>query len=160
PHSFNSFALRWLMSKLYAHYGMQQALDQAETPAEVVTTLTNILKPLIPDATIRVSLDASPTQPDLSPLASKAITTQEPQIDADGKHVVVPMVKDDLGLGLIHVEKAQPLSDLELSLLMGQAQCAAVTLDRLSWPASPLVFRQLVENANVAIDVADLGGKI
>ena len=148
------------MSKLYSFYGMQQTLDQAETPAEVATALTNILKPLIPEATIKVSLDASPTQPDLSALASKAITTQEPQTDSDGKQIVVPLVKDDQCRGLIHVEKGQPFTDLELSVLLGQAQCAAVTLDRLSWPASPLVFRQLVENANVAIDVADLGGKI
>src|SRR5258708_27807012 len=149
-----------LMTKLYSFYGMQKIVDQAETPAEVATALTNILKPLIPDATITVSLDASPTQPDLSALASKAITTQEPQTDADGQQIVVPLVKDDHCLGLMHVERHQAFTDLELSVLLGQAQCAAITLDRLSWPASPLVFRQLVENANVAIDVADLGGKI
>src|SRR5262249_12481058 len=34
----------------------------------------------------------------------------------------------------------------------------SLNLERVSWPANPQIFRQLVENANVAIDVADEHG--
>src|SRR5262249_21973539 len=87
-------------------------------------------------------------------------TTQEPQSDNKGCRLFVPLVQDRHMLALMAVEKSEPFADLEIAAILALAQLAAATLDRLSWPASPLVFRQLVENANVAIDVADLGGKI
>src|SRR5205085_6065703 len=80
--------------------------------------------------------------------------------DSNGCRLFVPLVQDKHTLALMAVEKGEPFTDLEMATILAQAQCAAMALDRLSWPASPLVFRQLVENANVPIDVADLGGKI
>ncbi|MEP7288478.1 MAG: ATP-binding protein [Chloroflexota bacterium] len=135
---------------LYMLHARQQALDLAETPEEATAALSTILSSLLEGVAIRVTLETS-LQDNRLP---------EAEIDSTGCHVTVPIIANDQCYGLVLADSLQPFTKPELALILGQARCAAVTLDRLSWPASPLVFRQLVENANVAIDVADLGGKI
>ncbi len=145
---------------LHNLYQAQQALDLAESPAEAVQALHNILEPLLGGATLDITLDTDSVVPELAPHVLEAIKTQEPQLDSKGNRLAVPLVVEKRSFGFVTIERKQPLTSAELALILGQTQIAAVALDRFSWPASPLVFRQLVENANVAIDVADLGGKL
>src|SRR5258708_11551797 len=148
------------METLHKIHALQLALDHAESPDQVVKALSAALISLIKSATVAVMLDIVAVTANLSKQALKSLTTQEPESDSKGCRLFVPLVQDKHTLALMAVEKGEPFTDPEMAAILALSQCAAAALDRLSWPASPLVFRQLVENANVAIDVADLGGKI
>jgi PAS domain S-box-containing protein len=145
------------MKQLLQHLSTsQRAIELAVSPDEVVAALTNSLSATLPGAAISVNVKLD----ELSPLARSAVETLGPQSSDDGCQVAVPLVVDQQVRGLALITVASAPGPAELSAVLALCHLAAMSLDRLSWHAHPRIFRQLVENANVAIDVADLGGQI
>ncbi len=133
---------------LHDLYLAQQALEVAESADEVAQALPALLASQVDGAAFEVVLDAGDAGLD------------QPALDANGAAITVPLVVGAKPYGLLTGRKSDAFTPTELAFILAQSNLAAIRLDRLSWPASPLVFRQLVENANVAIDVADIDGVI
>src|SRR5260221_1916210 len=133
---------------LHDLYLAQQALEVAESGDEVARALPALLASQIAGAAFEVVLDAGTAGLD------------QPAVDANGAAITVALVVGGKPYGLLTGRKSDAFTPTELAFILAQSNLAAIRLDRLSWPASPLVFRQLVENANVAIDVADIDGVI
>ncbi len=133
-----------------------RAIDLAASPEEVATVLSGSLRAALPGAQIVVKVNLD----DLSPLAQRAIETLTPQTSDDGGQLSIPMAVDGQIRGVTSIATERALSTAQLTSALALCQIAATSLDRLSWHAHPRVFRQLVENANVAIDVADLDSVI
>jgi PAS domain S-box-containing protein len=134
-----------------------RSIDLATSSEQVVQALSSNLAELLPGAAITISLEVDGLLPIL---AQNAVGTQAPQISDNDCHVAIPMVVEGRVRGVVLIETPQPPTNPQMTAALALAQIAAGVLDRLSWQAHPRVFRQLVENSNVAIDVADLGGKI
>src|SRR4051812_24261595 len=137
-----------------------QALDLTEDSSEAVQIVSDVIQSIIAGASVNLWRTDQGNIADAPTLVTEALDMQEPRGDDSGCEVAVPLIANKLCMGALHVASPEPLTEACMGLVVSQAQCAAMALDRLSWPASPLVFRQIVENANVPIDVADLGGKI
>ncbi len=138
-------------------FGELRHLDTSETPEELVEALKTTVASLVAQSATTVYLDLTL---DLPPLVRSAVETRTPQSSADACQSAVPLLADDQVHAAVYIETPVPPDMAQMTSVLALAQIASAALDRLSWPAHPRVFRQLVENANVAIDVADMGGKI
>ncbi len=136
----------------------QRSLNDADSPDAVAQNLTAIFQRLIPGAAVDVMLDILSASNDLLPLIRTAVETRAAQTDETGCALAIPLLAEDELHALAYIQRELPLSETEVSLALSLAQNAATALNRLSWPAAPQIFRQLVENANVAIDVANQDG--
>jgi PAS domain S-box-containing protein len=134
-----------------------QAIDVAATSEEVVNALVVCLTAVLHDAPVSVVYKSDDLPSSVRSAIEKSPT---PRSSDDGRQLAVPMVVDGKVHGVVSIETKQEPSTAELTSVLAVCQMAANSLDRLSWHAHPRVFRQLVENANVAIDMADLGGTI
>jgi len=140
-------------------YMAQQSIEAAETPDQVVRRLSVLLKRLLEGAEITVTLHPKVTDK-TPPFVREALQAAAPQASDDGCELAIPLVVNQQARGLLNVKAEPELTASEVGLALSLATVAGHTLERQSWPANPQVFRQLVENANVAIDVADLGGTL
>src|SRR5205807_689124 len=104
------------METLHNLHALQQSLDRAESPNEVVKALSAALTSLIKSATVAVMLDIVAVTANLSKQALNSLTSQEPQSDSKGCRLFVPLVQDKHTLALMAVEKAEPFADLEISV--------------------------------------------
>ncbi|MDW8298847.1 MAG: GAF domain-containing protein [Anaerolineae bacterium] len=140
----------------------QQALESAPDTQRVIETLRDVLTWLLGD-TISVQILHSQTPEayaHLPEIAQEAALSLTPQTAADSCTVALPLTAGDEPHGLVIITSPAPLDPIRTALAYQFVNSAAATLARLAWPASPQIFRQLVENANVAIDVAALDGTI
>lgn len=140
----------------------QQALESAPDAQTVVETLRDVLLWLF-GAQVDVQIlrsHAPEVYAKLPSLAQEAATSLTPQAAADGCSIALPLLAGDEPHGLVLVKAPEPLEPVRAALAYQLVSSAAAALARLAWPASPQIFRQLVENANVAIDVAALDGTI
>ncbi len=140
----------------------QQTLESAPDAATVIQTLQEVLTWLFGEATeIAIWQSQTPEAlPDLPAIAREAALSLTPQVAADGCSLALPLLAGDEPHGLLLLKAGAPLEPVRAALAHQLANGAAAALARLAWPASPQIFRQLVENANVAIDVAALDGTI
>jgi len=139
----------------------QQTLETAESSDQVVDALREILTWLLGERTsIEIILDVAAAMGRLPYTAKEAVETLTPHADDSAGIVALPLVVGDELHGLAVILTHGALDPCRAGLASTLAYIAASTLSRLSWPASPKIFRQLVENANVAIDVAALDGTI
>src|SRR5262245_814429 len=134
-----------------------RAIDLAASAEEVINALMTCLKGVLPDAKFSIKYKLADLP---APVRSAVEKTLTPQSSDDGRQIAVPMAVDGQVHGVVFITTKQEPGTAELTSVLAVCQMAANSLDRLSWHAHPRVFRQLVENANVAIDVADLGGTI
>lgn len=148
--------MRDLLENLVA---AQRALETAQTREATAQALTAVLCSLLKDAAVQVVLDkeAMAAPPDC---VEAAIESAMPIFEDDPRRFVVPLMDEEGVQGAVCIQTAQPPGPAEIAATLAYARIAADTLKRLSWRATPHVFQQLVENANVAIDVADLDGVI
>ncbi|HRE49603.1 MAG TPA: ATP-binding protein [Aggregatilineales bacterium] len=149
----------WLATYQIAH----TALETAPTVNTLAETLTNALHWLMGDQSeVRLWLgeEVRDGEGDMPAAAHEAHLTLHPQVAAEGREVAFPLNVDRVVHGLVFLLNPSPLSEAIIGLAYALSRAAAAALERLSYPASPEVFRQLVENANVAIDVAGLDGRI
>ncbi len=137
----------------------QQSIEAAATPDQVVRRLSILLQRLLEGAEITVTLDPQETE-NTPAFIREALQSSTPQVSDDGCDIAIPLVVDQQARGLLHIKAEPQLTASAVGLALALAELAAHTLERLSWSANPQVLRQLVENANVAIDIADLDGKI
>ncbi|MFQ3534402.1 MAG: GAF domain-containing protein [Aggregatilineales bacterium] len=140
----------------------QQTLESAPDASTVIETLRDVLIWLFGTA---IKIDILHTQApevyaSLPQIAQEAALSLTPQIAPDGCTVALPLLAGDEPHGLLMLKAPAPLEPMRTALAYQFASSAAAALARLAWPASPQIFRQLVENANVAIDVAALDGTI
>jgi PAS domain S-box-containing protein len=147
---------------LRASHIAQQALETAPNAQVVTETLHEVLVWLFGTAvTVHVLQSQSPeVYVSLPEAAQEAAISLTPQTTADGCTMVLPLLAGDEPHGLVMLESPTPFDPIRASLAYQFVNSAAAALARLAWPASPQIFRQLVENANVAIDVAALDGTI
>src|SRR5579859_473328 len=150
-------AIKTVLSNLYA---TQQKLNQAETSREVAKALRDVVSNAVAGSTVEIMLGSQSPTGEFASLALDALKEHQPRLGLKGNHLAAPLVVASQVFGLMSVEGQRPFSELEQAFILAQAQLAAIQLERLSWPASPEVFRGLVENANVAIDVAEPTGMI
>jgi PAS domain S-box-containing protein len=140
----------------------QQTLESAPDVRAVIETLRDVLSWLLgTEAEIQV-LQAHVLENRLSlpDLVQEAATSLTPQASADGCTLALPLLAGDESHGLVMIKLPSPPEPVRAALAYQFVNSAAAALARLAWPASPQIFRQLVENANVAIDVAALDGTI
>ncbi|PJF30679.1 MAG: hypothetical protein CUN51_06755 [Candidatus Thermofonsia Clade 1 bacterium] len=140
----------------------QQTLESAPDIPYVIETLRDVLLWLL-GAEVSVQVIQNPT-PEvyarLPQIAHEAATSLTPQTAPDSCAVALPLLTGDEPHGLVLIKSPTPLEPMRTALAYQFVSSAASALSRLAWPASPQIFRQLVENANVAIDVAALDGTI
>lgn len=140
----------------------QQTLESAPDAQTVIETLRDVLIWLLgAEADVQCFQGQAPeSYLSLSEIAREATTSLTPQTSPDGCTLALPLLAGDEPHGLVVIKLQAPPEPVRAALAYQIANSAAAALARLAWPASPQIFRQLVENANVAIDVAALDGTI
>lgn len=143
-------------------YIAQQALETAASSGEVVDMLREILAWMLGDnATLQILYSRAPEAfQGLPPLAQEAASSLTPQASEDDRFLALPLVASDEAHGVVIIDLVEPIQPQQAGLISALVHIAATALARLSWEVSPQIFRQLVENANVAIDVASLDGTV
>ena len=114
-------------------HAAQQALELAETPNDVTQALQHLLVSHIEGAIFDIVLETNGTE------------IKQPTIDAKGLKITVPLVVGINVYGHVTGKNSEAFTQSELAIILAQSTIAAIRLDRLSWPASPLVFHQLAE---------------
>ncbi|MCC7208274.1 MAG: GAF domain-containing protein [Anaerolineae bacterium] len=137
----------------------QHALCTARTAEDVFLALDDTLRWLFgPGPQIDIVRETKPLKP--HPVASEAIAESGLRLSPDGTQAVIPMLAEEQAFGLVSIRGSRTLEEKDVgiaALLVGRA---SGRLAHLAWPADPYVFRGLVENANVAIDVVNTEGKL
>lgn len=138
---------------------IQHLLSTARTAEDVFLLLGDALRWLFgQEPRIDIVREPKPLKP--HPVASEAIAESGPRLSPDGAQVVISLLAEEQAFGLIIVHGQRPLDAKDVGLAALLASRASHTLATLSWPADPHIFRGLVENANVAIDVANMEGRL
>jgi PAS domain S-box-containing protein len=135
----------------------QQSIDKAKSADEVFDILRLILGRLYPGSRCEI---ARANLPHLPAFVRAAYTSSEIAVSDDSTQIAAPLTWQENTHGIIFLNTGYPLSMRDVSLILAISQIAGSTLTYLSWSTDPQVLRQLVENANVGIDVADEEGKI
>ncbi|MBE2195302.1 MAG: GAF domain-containing protein [Anaerolinea sp.] len=136
-----------------------RSIESAEESAAVRSTLLSALEWLL-ESGAKISILTNVRQQNKNPLTREAVVSGKPQSSSDSRSLAFPLTVEDESYGVVYVETTVALSPQDCALAWSLCKAAGSALNRLSWPADPKVFRQLVENANVAIDVAALDGHI
>lgn len=138
---------------------IQHLLHTARTAEEVFLHLGEALHWLFGvGSQIDIVREPKPLKP--HPLASEAISESGPRMSPDGTQVVISLLAEEQAFGLIMIRAQRPLDEKDVGIAALLAAHTSQSLARLSWPADPHIFRGLVENANVAIDVVNTEGRL
>jgi len=137
----------------------RQSLESANSSEAISEALADVIRWLLGDS-VQYELLLEPHQMDADALLEEALNTLTPLVSEDRCTLLIPLVAEDNVQAVLRLTGAQPIEESKAALIYTLSHIAGLTLARLSWPASPQVFRQLVENANVAIDVAAMDGTI
>ena len=138
---------------------IQHLLCTATSAEDVFLVLGDALRWLFGQGpNIDVLREFKPLKP--HPVASEAIASSGPRLSSDGTQVMISMLAEEQAFGLIVIRAQRALDPKDVGLASLLAARASQTLAQLAWPADPHIFRGLVENANVAIDVVNTEGKL
>ncbi|RPI99203.1 MAG: PAS domain S-box protein, partial [Chloroflexi bacterium] len=138
---------------------IQHLLRTTRTAEDVFLILGDALRWLFGDgAQIDIVREPQPFKP--HPVASEAISESGPRLSPDGSQVVISLLAEEQAFGLVMIRAPRALDAKDVGIASLLASSASQTLARLGWPADPHIFRGLVENANVAIDVVNTEGKL
>ncbi|MBX3064846.1 MAG: GAF domain-containing protein [Anaerolineae bacterium] len=135
----------------------------AQTPTEVMDSLYSSLQLLLPAASIDLILPINDTEiSGWSTLQQTAYRSGQPQQSEDGCHLIVPLlaVAEDIPRALLTASQAAAFTIQEVALLITAGGMAANRLSYMNWALPPFLYRQIVDNANVAIDVVDNDDKL
>jgi PAS domain S-box-containing protein len=145
---------------LEEYHSHKTKIQEALTRDECFSTLAAALVWLLgQDAEVRFWPTPLPDIAFAAPLVAEAVQTKLFQTNAEETYIALPVIMDEALQGIVAISLNLALPPQQLALAMALTEMASGALKRLR-SVDLQTFRQLVEYANVAIDVAALDGTI
>ncbi|MBX3082986.1 MAG: GAF domain-containing protein [Anaerolineae bacterium] len=144
-------------SNLQTLHQLQLDFRQAQTPEaliEVMRQTLTLLLPSIINTQFIYPADkiALPNQP---LLVQDALGTKLPQVSDDEQQIVVPITRFNVVSTIFLAQASSPLSIQDVAMLVLLGRVMTDNFERLTWPLSPTIYRQIVDEGGIPFDVVD-----
>jgi PAS domain S-box-containing protein len=144
-------------SNLQTLHELQRSFRQAKTAEALIEALRQAIAQIMPSIintqfiypAHKIELLNQP------PLIQESLRTKLPQMSDDEKQVVIPVFRFNAVSTIFLVQSSTPLSIQDLTTLVLFGRVMSDNFELLTWPLSPAMYRQIVDEGGIPFDVVD-----